>query len=77
MVFNEFEVVTCVTIVWDESAAFVVTGELNHVWVNLVEGDYVGVAIDLDDSLVRGDSGSSKLRIGVWVSWLDVSAGIM
>lgn len=73
VVLEEVEVITCVSIVWDECAAIVVTGELDQVRVNLVERDYVGLAINLDDSLVRGDGGGSKLGFDVWVGRLDVS----
>lgn len=73
VVLEEVEVITCVSIVWDECAAIVVTGELDLVRVNLFERDYVGLAINLDDSLVRGDGGGSKLGFDVWVGRLDVS----
>ena len=47
-------IVVRVSVVFDEHASVIVAGQLYFVWVDLADGDDIGIAIDLKDSFTLG-----------------------
>ena len=59
------DIVVRVSIIGDQGAASIVTGEFDLVWVDVIERSDNSLAINLDHSLVRVDCGSSELWVNV------------
>ena len=54
-----------VAIIRDQGATSLVAGKLDLVRIDLVEGRDDGLAIDLNDGLVRADGRRSELRLDI------------
>jgi len=67
------QIVMGVAIVGDESAAMIVTGDLELVSGNLVHRGSIGLAVNLDSDSLVVEGGGGQLRVGVGVH-IDVSS---
>lgn len=70
------DIVIGVAIVWDQGATIFVAGQLDFTGVNVLHRSDNWLSIDLDDSLVCGNSGSGDLWVDI-VGWLDVTARVV